>query len=163
MYFGKGTRLTMTAEIINNAKRSKLSPGMYKIKDKCKIKGMAKSNVRKSVWFIDESEFKGSLSTPFYDSKLVERHLMTPDFKRQCNKRKTKIEKDKSIAPNSYNLEESFNKTQINFRKCQFLKGKKFVESEKELKRRLFVPAPGHYSIDKAEQKVYKPFGPRKQ
>lgn len=153
----------MTAEIMNNAKKSKLNPCMYKIKHKPNIKGLSKSSVRRSVWFIDESEFKGSLSTPFYNSKPVERHLMTPDFKRQYSKRQTKVVKDNSLAPTTYNCEDSFNKTQLKLRKCQFLKGKKFVESEKELKRRLFVPAPGHYSIDKAEQVIYKRFGPQKQ
>ena len=152
----------MTAEIIKNAKNT-IGPGMYKSKALDKVKGFFNSTCRKSVWFLDESEFKGKNSPPFYNTKHVDKHWMTPDFKRQSKARKTKIEKLNSVAPNSYNTEESFSKTQLIKSKWKFLKWKRFLDSERIIKLKSSVPAPGHYNIEKAEKKMYKKFGPQKQ
>ena len=93
MHFGKGTRVTMTDEIIRLAKKNTIGPGMYKIKFNKRIKGVCKSTDRKSVGFIDDAEFIGKTCKPFYDAKLVTAHLLTPNFKRQAKERQTKIEK----------------------------------------------------------------------
>lgn len=117
MYFGKGTRTTMTADIIKNAKKNKLGPGQYTIKDTRKIKGVCKSSCRKSVGFLDEAEYKAKNTPSYYNAKLVRAKVLTPDFKRQSRERDTKLKKKKGLAPNSYDYNDSFYKTQVVSRK----------------------------------------------
>lgn len=81
---------------------------------------------------------------------------MTPDFKRQARERVTKIIKKAGLAPGSYKMQEAYHKTQISLKDCKFKKCKRFDHAEKAMKRKLFVPAPGHYNIDVAETKVHK-------
>lgn len=115
MYFGKGSRITMTEEIMKTGKKNRIGPGMYPIKVKTKVKGACKSTERKSLSFVDEAEYKGKNSTGFYTTnhKLVETRILAPNFKKQAKEREVKIVKKKTLAPNSYNTQESFNKTQI--------------------------------------------------
>lgn len=93
MYFGKGTRVTMTDQIIKIGKKNTNGPGMYKIKFNNRIKGVCKSTDQKSLGFIDDAQFVGKNSPPYYNAKLVTANSMTSDFKRQSKERETKIEK----------------------------------------------------------------------
>ena len=94
---------------------------------------------------------------------MVDKKVFAPNFKKQSKERESKIKKKPGIAPNSYDFDSSFNKTQVVIRNQAFLKCKRFVDDERELKRRAFVPPPGHYSIDEAEKKAYKRFGPQRR
>lgn len=163
MHFGKGTRITSTDEIIKTAKKSKVGPGQYKIKYKENIPGVVKSTTRKSVGFIDDAEYKSKNMPWSYNIKDIRKRVLTPDFKRQSREREVKITKKAGLAPGAYKHEDSFNKTQVIMRDWVFLKGKRFVEMERKIKYMAYVPAPGHYSIDNAEKKVSKRFGPQRR
>lgn len=117
MYFGKGTRVTSTDLIIRNAKKNKVGPGQYKMPNKQKIKGLSKISMRKSVAFIDDAEYKAKNMPGFYKIKEIRKRVLTPDFKKFGKERDVKIVKKKGIAPGSYQMEDSFYKTQVVVRK----------------------------------------------
>lgn len=165
MHFGKLKRTTMTEDIIKTAKKNTIGPGQYPLKDSKRVKGIVKSTDRKSVAFIDDAEFKAKNMPGFYKPKhsLVEDRITAPDFKKLSKEREVTIKKKKGLAPNSYNYQESFSKTQVIVRQTQFLKGKRFVDFERKIKLKAYVPPPGHYDIFKAEKYAYKRFGPQKR
>lgn len=95
MYFGKGTRSTMTDDVIKTAKKNRIGPGQYPIKFKDKIRGVCKSTDKKSVSFIDEAEHKAKTTPGFHKVKhnLVEDRVLAPDFKKLSKERDVKIVK----------------------------------------------------------------------
>ena len=117
--------------------------------------------MRKSVAFLDDAEYRGKNTPSFYSVKDVKKRILTPNFKKYGKERETKIVK--KGGKTQYDMVSSYNKTQVATRTYVFKKGKRFEEIEKALKRKAFVPAPGHYNIESAERSACKHFGPQRR
>lgn len=98
-----------------------------------------------------------------WNHKSVDRKVWTPNFKKFSKEREVKLKKGPGLAPNSYKVTESYNSTQLKLQTTTFLKCKRFVDADLAIKKKAFVPAPGHYQIENAEKMVYKRFGPQRR
>lgn len=147
-------------EIQDYAKKNKKpDPGAYEIKNKQKLLGALNLKDERTT-FADEALFLGKRVVPPYDAKFEQVQERSPIARmyllKEATESKASAEKAVQPSPVSYNLEESFKSTQLITPRFFIRKGTIASYAVEASKRKNFVPAPGHYDIDKANSIMTK-------